>query len=210
VATLKQGDLTADNLGKTLRYLRKIGADRTAVGMLKDQAELVIKLNKERTNLAEQLGMAAAKHFGRTHGLGDILTGADLDKPGTAGTLDTTFYNPERGVFSTVEAKGGASKLGQAFCPDQGVKAQQGTSEYLRRMLQSDGDLAGRLGVDGSARVLNAIKAGQVHYYLVQAKPTASPHDPPKYTVKEFVIDPATLHDADHPLEIGRDGRGRR
>jgi hypothetical protein len=208
VARLKPSDLTSDNLGKTLRYLRRVGAPRAAVTMLKDQAEQVVRLRKERAQLAERLGMVAARHFGRTSGLGEMLTGADHEKPGTSGTLDTTFYDPRRGVFSTVEAKGGAGRLGRSYCPDHNVNAEQGSTEYLRDKLQSDGELAARLGVDGVARVLKAIEAGRVHYYLVHAKPAASPNDPPAYTVKEFAIDPAKLNDSRQPLRFGR-GTGR-
>ena len=109
--------------------------------------------------------MAGAEDY-VTNGRDGLLLTPREDKPGTPGTIDVVgFADGEPPRLISVEAKGGSSDLGSRMVED-GLKAEQGSPEYLKWVLERDPDLRAVLQENPAVRerIEQAINDGTLRY----------------------------------------------
>jgi len=151
----------------------------------------------ELNRASERLG-AAGGAFARGQEFPDCqqVTGGD-DVRGSAGNLDTIAYlDSDPPTLLAFEEKGAGGKLGSRIVVDPAsadgdhVRAEQGSPEYLRHMLEHDNKLTEAVHADPvlTAKLQAAVDSGNVRYLLVHTAPDGT------VTVTDFRLDPSRIH----------------
>jgi len=147
-----------------------------------------VALSEASRTLAEHIADAVADSHGRTT-LIDALEAVGRDHLDHA----AIGISPDgRVVFTVSELKGGTAQLGTRMV--DGVEVQQGTTPYLRDLLETDPRVLESLSEylkrpDADPRIADAIRRGEVavEYNLIEAKPNGTINE------TSFTIDPITL-----------------
>ncbi len=194
------------------RLLDDAAQHLSAAERLKLGAELpkLSKLNRELKGASERLGTTGgALAIQREFPNAVLVSGGDNQK-GTPGNLDRVVMIDERNkAVIVVEEKGVGSGLGSRIVPDTAnpggkhIRAEQGSTSYLRHLLQTDHKLAAALDRNPVMRermqtIINA--SGQIRYLAARTAKDG------KVSVTDFKIDFLRLRRATIILPTRRKG----
>ncbi len=178
----------------TNKYLDEIDSEllevygHKRVQSLRDAMSDVNAAEWKSNKLTETMGNIAARDYIHRMG-GEVITGLD-DAATGSGTLDVVGI--VGGKLVVVEAKGGGATLGTRMVdggPDELVRVQQGTPQYLKWMLDNDPKLAQALKDRG---LLDAVRNGEmdVVYDLVRYDPKAGRPEVSRFNIEDELFVP--------------------
>lgn len=153
-AIIEDGALTPDQRAAKLIHLEN----------LETLARQHNQAMRDMVVLSERMGMEGAKDYAVNERGGTLLTPLK-EKLGTPGTIDVVSFADDPPRLISVEAKGGSDNLGSRLVED-GKKAQQGSPEYLKWILERDPDLHAALKANPAirARIEEAIRANELQF----------------------------------------------
>jgi hypothetical protein len=163
---------------------------------LADLGAAYIESGSQLNAASERLGTAGGA-FARAQEFPDCqpVTGGDGQR-GSAGNLDTIAYiDGDQPILLAFEEKGAGGSLGSRIVADPAsldgahVRAEQGSPEYLRHMLEHDNKLTDAVRADPAltAKLQAAADCGNVRYLLVHTSSDGT------VTVTDFRLDPGRI-----------------